>query len=282
MNGLGFMIWQLANMPAPAVLADKLKAGGVRWACIKVLEGPELYNAKGGNQKLLKEYWAALEAAGIEPGGWQYVYGDQPGAEGDAAVNFYEEFKPKHFFIDAEGHYKRYGASKAAKVYCSKLHNGQVEVYLCSYRFPSLHGGLIKPFPFSAFMNHEKVDGAAPQVYWLGDHDVIEQVEQSVSEYAKLSSKPIVPIGSSFAAGDWEPTANDLRMFKQICLHIGAVKAYGFYSLDWILKNKRDDWWEAITGIPTPPAPPPPPEPGDHEKITRLWDYATKTEGWAL
>jgi hypothetical protein len=277
MNGLGFMIWQLSNMPAPTALSDLLKGKGIKWVSIKVLDGPNLYNAKGGNQKLLKEYFAALKAVGIDVGGWQYVYGDQPGAEGDAASAFYQEFEPDHLLIDAEGEYKRYGATKAAKAYCDKVHKG--ENYLCSYRFPSLHSPIIKPFPFPAFMNHDKIIGAAPQVYWIGDHDPIEQTERSIEEYNKINSKKaIVPIGSAFSSGNWEPTTNDLRLFKQICIHIGQVKAYGFYSLDWILRNNRMDWFNAITGQDTPP--PPPPEPGDHEKVTRLWDYAVKVAGW--
>ncbi len=282
MNGLGFMIWQLANMLAPAALADKLKAGGVRWACIKVLDGPTLYNAKGGNQKLLKEYWAALKAAGVEPGGWQYVYGDQPGAEGDAASAFYEEFDPSFFFVDAEGEYKRYGTAKAAKAYSAKLHTKNFDVYLCSYRFPTLHGGLIKPFPFSAFMNHENIDGTAPQVYWLGAHDPVAQIQRSQAEYRAISSKPFIPIGATFPWGDWEPSKDELQTFVAYC-KTQHYQAYGFYSLDSLLKNNRQDWWEAITGnaAPPPPPPPPPDEPTDHEKVTRLWAYAA-SQGWEV
>lgn len=266
MNGLGVMIWQLASMYEPAKLADFLATGGVKWVSIKVLNGPNLYNAKGGNQKLLKEYWAALKGKGIEVGGWQYVYGDQPGAEGDAASAFYEEFHPDNWLIDAEGEYKRYGAAKAAKVYCAKIHKG--ENYLCSYRFPSLHGGLIKPFPFSAFLNADKMIGAAPQVYWVGAHDVAVQIERSISEYKKLTGKPIIPIGSAFGAGDWEPTVNDLNVFVQTCKT--RVSAYGFYSLDWILKNRRFDWWEAITGVSVEP--PTPPAPGDIKQYQVMVD----------
>jgi len=294
MDGLGFMIWQLSNMPAADDLAALLASLGVRWVSIKVLDGPNLYNANlrpngrqamgGGNQKLLKAYWAAIEAKGIEVGGWQYVYGDQPGAEGDAALAFHEEFKPKHFLIDAEGEYKRYGATRAAKTYCSKLHNGrrpgsalaetgQVEVLLCSYRFPSLHRGLIKPFPLAAFCNHEKVDGVAPQMYWIGAHDVVDQLQRSYDEYRDITFKPFIPIGSAFATGRrsdsaraeadyWEPTTTDFYNFTNAC-RVRGFKAYGFYSLDFILKNNRKDWLGAICGVPAPP----PPLPGDTRVI---------------
>jgi len=152
MEGLGFYIWRLENMPEPYSLAQLLKAGNVKWVTIKVLDGTGLYNAKGGNQKLLKEYYQALKEANISAGGWQYVYGEQPGLEGDMAQAFWEEFKVPHFFIDAESEYKGYGTAKKAKLYCDKLHNGQLDIYLSSYRFPSLHGS----FPFKAFLGHEK------------------------------------------------------------------------------------------------------------------------------
>lgn len=284
MNGLGFMIWQLANMPAPAVLAQMLADGGVRWVSIKVLDGVQLYNAKGGNQKLLKEYWAAIKAKGIEVGGWHYVYGEQPGPEGDAAAGFIEEFDPAHLLIDAEGEYKRYGATKAAKAYCAKLKVNRLIVHLCAYRFPSLHGGAVKPFPFSAFLNAESVDGTAPQVYWVDGHDPVGQVQRSLAEYRKLTSKPFIPIGSSYGQWIqpkdapkywWEPTVADLRAFVDYCKL--NFQAYGFFSLDFILKNKRMDWWQAITN--QTPTPPPPPDLDDHEKITRLWQFAQE-QGW--
>jgi hypothetical protein len=267
------MIWQLANMPAPADLATLLSDGRVSWVSIKVLDGPYLYNAKGGNQKLLKEYWAAIQSEGIEVGGWHYVYGDQPGAEGDAAAAFYEEFKPTHWLIDAESQYKGIGMSKKAKLYCDKLHDGQVFTALCSYRFPSQHGGL-QPFPFSAFLNHEKVDGTAPQVYWVGAQNPQEQTQASQAEYRKLTSKPFIPIGSAFKHGTWEPSIASLGLFRDWCKQ---YPAYGYYSLDYILKNSRWDMWKTITD--TQPPIPLPPELSDHEKITRLWQYAQE-QGW--
>ncbi len=269
-------------MPAPTVLAKMLADAGVKWVVIKVLNGQFLFNAKGGNQKLLKEYWKAFIDAGVTPGGDQYVYGEQPGPEGDAAAAFIEEFDPPFFFINAEGEYKRYGATKAAKAYCAKLKVNRLEVYLCSYRFPSQHGGVIKPFPFSAFLNAESVDGTAPQVYWALSRNPVEQLAQSTKEYKALTDKSIVPLGATFGEYFmvngvktwWEPTVDELKSFVAVAK---LYPAYGFYSLDYILKRKRMDWFEAVTQ--TVPAPPPPPEISDHDKITRLWQYAQE-QNW--
>lgn len=253
MNGLGFYIWQLKNMPEPYSLAKFLKAGGVKWVTIKVLDGVDLYNASGNNQKLLKEYYQALKEAGISAGGWQYCYGYQPGLEGDMALAFWEEFRVPHFFIDAEAEYKGYGMAKKAKAYCDKLHNGAVDVYLSTYRFPSYHGS----FPFSAFLNHDKVDGVAPQLYWVGSHNPAEQLERSFQEYSKFTDKPFVPIGSAYGSSSWMPTVDDFKKFTEASKKYGA---WGYWSLDWILTHKKMDWWEAITGVSQEPEPEPEPD----------------------
>lgn len=276
MKGLGFLIWQLANMPTPAELVRLLTKGKVQWVSIKTLNGGALYNAKGGNQKLLKTYWDALKSAGLAVGFWHYVYGEQPGLEGDMASEFCQEFDPDHILIDAEAPYKQIGAARKAKTYLDKLPK-KVPAYLCSYKAPSKHGPYltVPGFPFSAFMNHEKVTGAAPQVYWIGTHDPAEQVQRSFEEYKKLSSKEFIPIGSSFGVGKWEPTKQDLATFRDQVQRI--YPAYGFYSLDWIIRNARMDLFSIITD--TQPAPPPPTELTDHEKITRVWQYGQE-QGW--
>lgn len=276
MRGLGFMIWQLANMPPVDNLVKLLVNGKVSWVSIKVLDGGNLYNAKGNNQKLLKAYWNAISAAGIEVGGWQFVYGDQPGLEGDAAEAFYEEFHPAHWLVDAEGSYKGFGKAKKAKVYMDKQHNGQVFIALCSYRFPSLHSG-IGGFPFSAFLNHDKMDGVAPQVYWIGDHNPAEQTQRSYIEYSKLTNKPFIPIGSSFTDKGWTPTLADFAEFRDWCERI--YPAYGYYNLDEIIQGQHWDWFATITD--TEPPAPPPPEISDHDKITRVWNFGL-SQGWDM
>lgn len=284
MNGLGFLIWQLARMPEPQELANLLKAGRVKWVSIKTLNGTEPYNSKGGNQKLLKSYWQAIQTAGVKVGFWHYVYGDQSGLEGDRAAGFIEEFsndglEVDHLLINAEGPYKRTGANKAAKAYCDKLPK-KTPAYLCSYKFPSKHRPFLTTpgFPFEAFMRHERITGTAPQVYWIGANNPIQQTQQSFTEYRAIAEKPFIPIGSSF--GDWadrnktiwwEPTLHDLDAFIA-----GAGPTYGFYSLDWILQKNKMDWFQVITK--TTPAPPQPPEISDHEKISRLWAYAQEQE----
>lgn len=260
MNGLGFMVWQLAAMPPVAELIPLLKAADCRWISIKVANGNVKYNVKGGNDKPLLAFIGALKDAGIEVGGWHYVYPEFPGPQGDLAEERREKLGLAHLLVDAEVEWKNFdGAARAAKTYLGKLHVGNFTVGFCSYRYPSYH-----PLPYGAFLGHEATDIITPQVYWEGAHNPAEQCERSRVEYAGLSAKPFIPIGSAYAnkqqdGSVWEPTVKDLVAFRQYCRGKG-FQAYGFYSLDWIIQKNRMDWLEAIAGWPIV-TPPPPPDP---------------------
>ena len=287
-------------MPPVEQVISLLKRAGARWVSIKTAEGEGTYNQPGGNDKILLSFIDALTEAGIEVGGWGYVYPTRAGPQGGLASERIEKLGLAHWLIDAEGEWKKTGLGKTAELYCNSLDvNKKFEAGLCSYRFPALHA----PMPFGSFMHHEKVKMAAPQVYWLGSHNPREQLERSYQEYAGLSSKPFIPIGATFGAAVasssaltgrfepgaasaeitnggyerqealklsratasqyWEPTVEDLKAFVDWCRAKGtsAVPGYGFYSLDWIIQKNRVDWLDAIAGSPVP-EPEPQPEPG--------------------
>jgi len=120
-------------------------------------------------------------------------------------------------------------------------------------------------------MNHEAMDFAAPQVYWMGAHNVGEQLTNSYNEYKALSDKPFVPIGPTFGGilpngAWWEPSAAELKDFIAWCKASG-IDAYGFYSLDWIFQHWSEsgkEWLEAISGADFDlPEPEPEPAPVD-------------------
>ncbi len=312
MNGLGFLIWQVSKCPIETTIS-LLKRAKARWVSIKVADGANSFNTSGGNDKPLVAYIDALVSAGIEVGGWHYVYPDNAGPCGDRAEERREKLGLAHYLLDVEGEWRQpYGMPKAAKLLLSKLHKGNFEVALCSYRFPSFQPEV----PWNAFAVHEAMDAMAPQVYWASAHNPAEQLEKSFSEYSQLTTKPFIPIGATFgasfgsntlavaaaaglvipenitigafekqqtplaqsihqsmASSYWEPTVEDLKTFVAWCKAKGAgdrgVKAFGFYSLDWIIQHGRTDWIDAITGNDVTPTPDPEPEPG--EIIKPLW-----------
>lgn len=269
MNGLGFLIWKLSNMPAAGELIALLRKHKVKWVSIKLANGTLPYNQTGGNDAALKVYIELLQAAGIEVGGWHYSYALQPGPEGDRAMERIEKLALSHWLVDIEQEWqKAWGAAKDAKTYMSKLKVGGLQVGLCSYRYPNYFPSV----PFAAFLNHEAMDINTPQVYWEGSHNPAKQLQDSMSQYAGISSRPFMPIGATYGHTQndgswWQPTEADLIEFVSWC-KTNRVQAYGFYSLDWILQKGMYNWLTAISGVTDVPEPEPPePEPGGVTKM---------------
>jgi hypothetical protein len=265
MQGLGFFIWQLETINdfyTPEALAQLLKQVGVRWVSWKLAEGIYPWNQVKGNDKQLIEYMQALEAVGIASGGWIYAYPEKPGSQAGLIAERIAKFSNNlarfdHWMVDVEGEWKKQnlGGSIDNLLYLDVNKNFQVG--FCSYRFPALH----QPLNFGRFLKNETIKFNAPQVYWLGDHNVVEQLDFSFDQYAKITDKPFVPIGSAWGqvVGDvyWEPTAEDLQNFVKHCIE-REWYTYGFWSLDWIVKKQRMDILEAISGAKIkPPVVPP-------------------------
>jgi hypothetical protein len=262
MNGLGFMIWKLSAMPPVDTLIIALQAIECKWVSIKVADGMYKFNAPSGDAPL-KAFIQSLQAANIEVGGWHYVYPTSPGPQGDLAEERREKLGLQHYLLDVESPWKGSYAPQA-RTLCDKLHGGEFTVGLCSYRYPSMHD-----IPWSAFLNHEKVDIATPQVYWLEAHNPAEQLTCSEGEYRAKTDKPYIPIGPTFGVAGWEPTVDDLTAFVDTC-EARRYPAYGFYSLDWIIAHQRTDWLNAIHEA-AGDVPPPPPEPYEYEVVNCTW-----------
>jgi hypothetical protein len=264
MDGLGFMIWQVARCPIDQAIAA-LKRAGASWVSVKVANSSRPYNQVNGSDDPLVAYLEQLRAAGFEVGGWHYIYPQSPAAQGRIAEERRQKLSLAHMLVDAESEWTLPGLGDEAEAYMNELSvpDGYT-VALCSYRYPTVHA----PFPFARFINHKNSNAIAPQVYWIGRHDPKAQIVRSYGEHQMLQGveRPFFPIGAAFATGlkgaqgYWEPFDSDFREFMQTCKDM-RFKAYGFYSLDWVLQYQRNDWLDAIAGIETRP-PEPGPEPG--------------------
>jgi hypothetical protein len=115
-SGRGFFIWKLASMPSPDQLADLLAKYKTGWVAIKMLDGTTYYNQKGGNDKEMKEYIAAIRARGIRVGGWSYVYPEKPGPQGAYAGERIEKFTLDFYIADVEGELKKLGLGSQAEL----------------------------------------------------------------------------------------------------------------------------------------------------------------------
>lgn len=264
MDGLGFLIWRLdkiMGLYSPVQLADLLNKANVSWVSWKVSNGLNRYNQIGGNDKLLLSYIDALSAAGIESGGWSYVYPRpiSPGGQAGVISERVQKLNLSHLLLDVEAEWK--AGSIAGKDIDMLINQIDVNLHFllgfCSYRYPVYHPGI----KYTRFLGNPKMKMNCPQVYWEDLHDPEVQLQRSFDQYKLITDKPFIPIGSSYGTGDWMPTTDDFECFVRKCIE-AKWWTYGFYSLDWLLSHGRFDWLAAISGkTVTPPAPGPIPLP---------------------
>jgi hypothetical protein len=262
-KGLGFYIYRLSELVkylSPDSLVTVLEQVGAKWVSFKISDGILSYNQIGGNDKVLLSYIEKLEEAKIMVGGWAYCYPAptcKPNLEAAVIGERIEKLRLSFVDLDIEGEWKKpnVGGSIDKLLY---IDTGlKFPIGLCSYRFPVMHPQI----NWARFLKNPSIKYVSPQLYWLGQSNPGEQIEQSLKQYRDLTDLPFVPIGCTFAQDGWEPTPDQLVQFIVACKG-EALPAYGFYSLDWLVAHGRYDWLSAIAGhVIKPPEPPSPPLP---------------------
>jgi hypothetical protein len=302
-KGNGAFVWQVkmstggyaANTQAGwDHLADVVLDAGMNLAPVKVADAGQVFNQTekplklGWTDDILDGLFKTFERKGIQPMGWQYVYGNAPQAEAQRAITMIRRLGLEYWIIDAESEYKFKAA--AAEVYMSTLMKAcpDIAFALCSFRFPSLH----PEFPWSTFLKYLRpgVDVHMPQVYWEQVYDPpypqnsAEQMERSFKELKKLKDLEVVPVGPAYGAAGkngtyWTPSLAQQDNFVRKAIELGCPGAL---------------WWELGTMLrpdflargyygnmakysrmfdPSPqPSPDGEGELSDAEKLARLWE----------
>lgn len=273
-KGLGLLIWQLRSLPEIDGMIATLRSIGVSWVSFKIRDGIYASNqvdVRGnytGKSDYLEYVIAKFKAAGIEVGGWAFLYtGSNMAQQAKLASDDVSKYGLSHLLIDAEAIpslgalWKDPRAGTWAVQYMDGLKTPKgFPVGLCTYRFPVLH----REFPFNAFLKHPKNTLNAPQMYWIGAHNPAEQLARSYTENQAIRALPFVPIGAAFREAGWEPTAAEIKTFVSASRAMG-LEGYGFWSLDQAIK--RPDWLLAMKAPGTPVPQPPDPAPEDPEDI---------------
>lgn len=244
LQGKGYFIWKIRYCEGGDVnaIADLAVESQFTHAIIKVANGSRTYNIHPQTgEDLVGPMVKALRNKDISPWGWQYIYGYDPIAEADKAVQRVKQFNLAGFVIDAEAEYKAPGMERKARQYMNRLRSGlpNTPLALSSYRFPSYHPQL----PWDAFL--DKCDLAMPQVYWEQSYNPASQLERCVNEYQEQThSRPVIPTGSAYKRGDWQATPEHVIEFmdKAIELDIPAVNYW-----EWAHTRKHlPETWDAV------------------------------------
>lgn len=225
LTGKGYFIWNLTRTEGgdPNKFVQMCKLADIKHVLFKLADGPYQFNGSLTPSQpvdLTPPFVSACHAAGIQVGGWQYVYGYLPTDEAVMAAKRCKEFGITHFLIDAEKEMK--GNPTAARVYCEKLRQlmPTATLGLSSYRFPDLH----KELPWDVYAKF--VDFMQPQVYWVSSTNPGYQLQKSYSYYhSHWPSTPYVPTGLAY--GTATPTQE--VEFLDTCKALGLT-AVNFWS----------------------------------------------------
>ena len=298
-QGKGIFLWQILRVAGGDAykIAKQAAAGKLTHVVIKVADGKYSYNYSGGAD-LVPPVVAELRARGIQPWGWQYIYGNDPEEEAQKAVARVKQLGLDGFVVNAEVQFKARGMDLVARKYMQELRRGlsQLPIGLSTFRYPSVHNG----FPFSVFL--EYCDLNFPQVYWVSAFNPAQQLQKSYREYQSIRPwRTFIPTGAAYAEGNWSATPEQVVAFLRAAREL-QLPAANFW--EWHTAYTNSALWRAvqnfnwpagvsdtppttsppITPAPTTPAPTPAPDPdiearfiaamnsGDANKVALLYE----------
>lgn len=254
LSGKGMYIWIIDPDEDPRQTAADCAIAGLTHVAIKIADAGYPYNIKtdssGVKRDLVKPLVQELRAYGIEPWGWQFVYGNMPDAEADIAISRSLELDLAGFIVNAEGQYK--GKHAAAAGYMSRLRAGIGSIYpiaLSSFRFPNYH----PEFPWVEFLS--KVDINMPQVYWMMSHNAGDQMIRCYEEFqqSKFPQVPIFPTGSAFSEGGWRASVEEIQEFMETAESLGLAGCnFWLYSQ---ARHRFPEYWNVISAYDWPDQP---------------------------
>jgi hypothetical protein len=221
-KGKGIYIWQLwRSGPVEQIVANLVKAG-MTHAMPKIADGNYEY---AGNSPYLNEFVSRSHEAGIKVVPFHFVYGAFAKSEAVRVIQELRKYPYDGLVINAEVAYRDLeNSAAAAQIYCETLREAfpDLPLYLSTFRFPSLHRG----FPFKTFLKY--MDGNMPQVYWMQSNGTVPgQLKQTIEEYSKLTTIPMIPTGAAFNEHGWGAIPEDQKIF------VSEVKKHNLQGCNW-------------------------------------------------
>lgn len=246
LSGKGMYLWIINRVEGgdPNRIAELAQQAGMTHVLIKVADRHYKYNVDSNGFDHVPGVVAALRARGVQPWGWQYIYGTNPAAEAQMAIQRVKQFNLDGFVVNAEKEFKVKGMDVPARQYMQTLRAGlpNTPIGFSSYRYPTLH----RPLPFEVFLEYSDIN--MPQVYWQLSYNPRQQLEKSLKEHQALSVwRPLVPTGTAYPEGTWAPTPAQLNEFMQACKDFGIT---GANYWEWYYARKTPALWEAIANFP--------------------------------
>jgi len=240
LTGKGLTIWKVQSCEYGNIQAivRKAQTAGLSHVLVKVADGAGPYNAS-----YLPGLVSGLKAAGIAAWGWQYVYGDAPLDEANAAIGAVEQLHLDGFVVSAEKEYEgKYGQ---ASVYIERVEAGIKDTprALASFRAPEYHPS----FPWSEFLSHCELN--MPQVFWSGAHNPAQLLEETLRQFRAIYPVvPVVPTGAAYEDSGWRPSPGEVREFIAAARQMG-LEGVNFWNWDYAGSAQGADLWQSISSF---------------------------------
>ncbi len=249
-QGKGFYIWQIRRTEAgnAAAIAQLAAQAGLKHVLIKIADGTKAYNLDPiTGADLVPAVIRALRDRSISVLGWHYVYGYEPEAEADIALQRIQMLGVDAYVIDAEDQYQLPGRDEAATIFMGRLRRSlpSFPMALSSYRYPTYHPA----FPWPQFL--EQVNINMPQVYWVEAQNPADQLVRCQREFNAIQPvRPIIPTGSAYLQGDWRPTPEEIVAFMDTARSLN-MQAVNFW--EWAhTRLYLPELWQAISDYQWP------------------------------
>jgi hypothetical protein len=239
LQGKGFFTWILSNCEGgdPASIVAAAQAAGLSHVFVKIADGVKAFGVDASGFDFTAPVVQALRAAGIAVWGWHYVYGNDPSAEANIAIQCAQSLGLDGYVVNAEDEYKQPGKDAAARQFMSAVRGAlTVPIALSSYRFPNYHAAL----PWSVFL--ERCDYHMPQVYWEQAHNAAGQLRESKRQCDALpNAKPYIATGPTYGVTGWEPTPTEISEFLSTTRALG-IPAVNFFDWHYCRKYLPEIW----------------------------------------
>ena len=234
--GNGMWIWQVPKSEGGdlAAIGARARAAGIRTVFVKGADGTTPWG------QFTPALAAGLKAEGLRVCSWQFVYGNDPLGEAQAALASIRN-GADCFVIDAETRYE--GRYAAAQRYVTALRAAVGPDYplgLTSFPYVDVHPNL----PYSVFLGPGMAQVNQPQVYWKDIGTSVDAASARTYAQNRIYPAALAPIGQTYQA----PSAAELQRFRQVW------GAYGVPGLSWwSWQASSEATWRTL-GTAAPPA----------------------------
>lgn len=219
-------------------LIDQVEQGHIQHIFLKFAEGTR----KKTTYKILQTLTKKLKEAGAQVWGWQQLSAETGASQASIAADVLNRLGLSGYLAQINSEYSPHELERIVQSLFKYLreHAPQKTLGVMSYHYPSYH----REIPWEMILKN--VDFIAPQVFWEEAHNPGAQLSRSVFEFRQLKpTRPVIPVGAAYQAGEWKPSESDLLEFVQTAQRLNLPGA-GFYHWDWLGRAENQPFVEAV------------------------------------